>query len=77
MLFLARKNQLLLKINNSTILIIFEIITLKWIKSLTILLYGDKFMSELHLKQTGFTYSAFVHLLEIVKELKNLQKLVI
>ena len=35
LLFLARKNQPLLKIKNSTALIIFEMISLKWIKSLT------------------------------------------
>ena len=34
-LFVARKNQLLLKIKNLTILIIFEMINLKWIDSLT------------------------------------------
>ena len=31
-LFVARKNQILLKIKNSTILIIFKMISLKWIK---------------------------------------------
>ena len=37
------------------------------------LLAGDKFMHEMHLKQTGFTYCAN-HLLEINKEFKNLCK---
>ena len=44
MLFVVRKNQLLLKIKNSTVLIIFEMISLKWVKSLT------------NLKQPGFSY---------------------
>ena len=58
MLFVARKNRLLLKIKNSTIVIIFEMISLKWIQLLTkVLLTGVKFMTELHLKQPGFTYS--------------------
>ena len=35
------------------------------------LLTGDKFMSELYLKQPGFTLE---HLLNIVKEFKNLEK---
>ena len=52
----ARINQLLLKIKN---LKIFQKISLKWIKSLTILLTGENFMQELHLKQWGFTYSAW------------------
>ena len=33
-------------------------ISLKWMQSLTkVLLTGAKFMTELHLKQPGFTYS--------------------
>ena len=39
------------------------------------LLTGDKFMPELHLKHSGFTYSACE--LNIVKEFKNLEKQVI
>ena len=51
----GKKNQLLLKIENSTILMI----NLKWIRSLTIfLLAGDKFIPELHLIQPGFNYGA-------------------
>ena len=43
-----------------------------------ILLTGDKFMPELHSKQPGFTYIVLVdHLLNIVKEFKNLEKQVI
>ena len=41
------------------------------------LLTRDKFMPELHLKQAGFTYGAVDHLLNIVKELKNLEKQII
>ena len=37
----------------------FNKISLKWIKSLTNLLTGDKFMPELHLKELRFTYSAY------------------
>ena len=35
---------------------------------------GDKSMSELHLKQPGFTILLVVHLLRINKEFKNLCK---
>ena len=35
------------------------------------LLIGDKFMSELHLKQPGFTIVLVDHLLNIAKELRN------
>ena len=38
------------------------------------LLAGDKFMSEMHLKQPGFTYSTQYHLQKTKKELKNLKK---
>ena len=41
------------------------------------LLTGDKFMSELHLKQPGFTYSACGPFTKIVKKFKNLEKQVI
>ena len=42
------------------------------------LLTGVKFMPELHLKQPGFTYIVIVeHLVNIVEELKNLEKEVI
>ena len=40
----------------------------------TFLLVGDKFMSEMHLKQPGFTYSA-CGLFTENKELKSLGKL--
>ena len=36
------------------------------------LLVGDKFMPEMQLKQTGFTYSVCGYLPETKKELKNL-----
>ena len=54
MLFVARKNQILLKMKN------FQMITLKYIKSVSnkFLLTGDTFMRELHLKQPKFTDSA-------------------
>ena len=53
MLFVARENQLLLKIKK---LIVFKIINLKWIKTINeFLVTGDK----LHLKLPGFSYSAF------------------
>ena len=35
------------------------------------LLAGDKFMSEMHLRQPQFVYSAVDHLLKIKKEFKN------
>ena len=38
------------------------------------LLVGDKFMPEMHLKQPGFTYSAF-GLFTKNKELKSLRRL--
>ena len=38
------------------------------------LLAGDKFMSEMHLKQPGFTYSTQYHLQKTKKKLKNLKK---
>ena len=58
-LFVARKNQLSLKIKNSKILVIFQMISLKWIKSLTNLYRLEKdLLPELHLKQPGFAYSA-------------------
>ena len=42
------------------------------------LLAGDKFMPEMHLSQPQFVYSALVDLLlDIKKELKNLNKVVI
>ena len=48
MLFVARKDQLLLKIKNFQMNKIIN----------KFVLTGDKFTSELHLKQLGFTYSA-------------------
>ena len=41
------------------------------------LLTGDKFMLELHLKKPGFTLLYVEHMLNIVKEFKNLEKQVI
>ena len=38
---------------------------------------GDKFIPQLHLKDPGFTYVLVDHLLNIVKEFKNLEKQVI
>ena len=35
---------------------------------------GDKFMPEMHLRQSGFTYLLVDHLLKINKEFKNLCK---
>ena len=37
------------------------------------LLVGDKFMTEMHLKQLGFTYVLVVHIQKIKKEFKNLK----
>ena len=37
-------------------------------------LAGDKFMLDMHLKQSGFTVMLVNHLLKIKKELKNLKK---
>ena len=42
-----------------------------------LLLVGDKFMPEIHLRQPQFTYSAGDHLLSMNKEFKSLKKLVI
>ena len=36
------------------------------------LLIGDKFMPEMHLRQPGFTYSAYGPFTKIKKELKSL-----
>ena len=41
------------------------------------LLVGNKFIAILHLRQPEFTYSAWDHLLNIVKEYKDFQKQVI
>ena len=41
------------------------------------LLAGDKFMTEMHLRQPRFVYSACGPFTRIKKELKNLSKLVI
>ena len=38
------------------------------------LLTRDRFMPKFHLRQLGFTYSIVGHLLNIVKEFKNLEK---
>ena len=54
----GKKNRLRSKIKNSKILITFEMISLKWIKPLTILLTGDKFIPQFLLKYPEFTYSA-------------------
>ena len=35
---------------------------------------GDKFMPEIHLRQSGSTYSAFEPFTKIKKEYKNLKK---
>ena len=56
--FCGKKNRLRSKIKNSKILITFEMISLKWIKPLTILLTGDKFIPQFLLKYPEFTYSA-------------------
>ena len=41
----------------------------------TLLLVGEKFMPQMHLKQPVFTYMVVVHLPKIKKELKSLCKL--
>ena len=38
------------------------------------LLVGDKFMLQMHLRQSEFTFSLVDHLLKIKKEYKNLTK---
>ena len=38
------------------------------------LLAGDKLMPEMHLKQLGFTYSAWGEFTKIKQEYKNLKK---
>ena len=58
MLFLAKRNQNLLRRKNSKILIIFERISLSWIKWNEFSFTGDKFIPELRLKHPEFTYSA-------------------
>ena len=40
-------------------------------------LTGDKFMQELHLKQSGFTYSACGPFIKHFEEFKSLEKQVI
>ena len=40
----------------------------------TFSLAGDKFMSEIHLKQPGFTYSAWRPFNKTKKEYKNLKE---
>ena len=60
MLFVSRKNELILKTKN-------------FIN--TFLLTGDKFIPELHLKQPEFTYSACGHLLNIMKEFKKIREI--
>ena len=40
-----------------------------------VLLVQDKFMTETHLRQLGFTYSAVDHLLKTKGECENLKKL--
>ena len=42
-----------------------------------VLLVGDKFKPEIHLRQPGFTYSACGPLTKIKKKLKSLSKVVI
>ena len=57
-----------LTLNNGELLNVVELVIL-------FLLAGDALMSEMHLRQTGFTYSAcVVHLLNMTKEYKNLKK---
>ena len=67
-LFVVRKNKLLSKLKNQTIgndqFKMNEIIN-------KFLLNGNKFTSELHLKQPGFTYSACRHL---TKHREGMQK---
>ena len=65
-LFVARKNPLLEKVKNFTILI-----NLNWIKSLTNFYWRGKFKPELHLKQAEFTYSACG---PFTKHLERIQK---
>ena len=60
LLFAVKKNQGSLKIKDSiklysTILMIFEWISLKWIKPLINLSTGENFMPEVHLRLPGFT----------------------
>ena len=38
------------------------------------LLVGDKFIPEMHLRQPGFTYSAYGSFTKIKKEFKDLKK---
>ena len=38
------------------------------------LLAGDKFIFDMHLKQSGFTVILVNHLVKIIKELKDLKK---
>ena len=74
-LFEKRKNQLSLKIKNSTILIIFEIISLKWIKSLTIFYQLEKTLCQnCNLWHPGFTYSVCGPFIKHRGRIHNLQR---
>ena len=77
-LFVARKNRLSLKIKNSTILIIFKMISLKWIKSLTNFCWPEANYARIEFKAAKiFLYCLLRHLLNIVKKFKNLKKHVV
>ena len=76
-LFVARKNQLSLKIKNYAILIKFQMIILRWIKSFPNFYWLETNLSELHSKQPGFTYSTWRPFPEDREEFKNLGKQVI
>ena len=70
----GEKNQLLLKIKNSTI----WRLNLKWIKSLTTFYFRETNFCQNCIQNSQDVLIVFVdHLLNIVKELKNLEKQVI
>ena len=82
-LFVARKSQGSLKIKNvikyySTALIIFEIISLKWIKLLTNFCWLETICAQLHLRRPGFTYRAwepFSKHCEIIQKFREIDHL--
>ena len=72
------KNQLLLKVKRSIILIIFQMISLKWIKSLTSFYWLETNLCQFFFSNCQDLLIVLVdHLLNIVNKFKNLKKQII
>ena len=72
------KNQLLLKVKRSIILIIFQMISLKWIKSLTSFYWLETNLCQIFFSNCQDLLIVLVdHLLNIVKKLKSLEEQII